>query len=314
MSSPKRGYTSLNDERDDSMAQYLQEIGEYPTLSHEEQIGLARDLGEPERLEMEIANTEEGVLRRRLERRLRTAKRVAAEARERLVVQNLRLVVSIALRYQNIGPSIKDLIQEGNIGLMRAVEKYDYTLGFRFSTYATWWIRQAILKSIADWRTIYLPTHIAREAKSISEAETLLSEMLQRKPTLGEVSAYLGIETSRAAYLTTIIKRPASLDEPVIDDDGGESTLGQLALVADSEAQEDETQERERRQALVAILKNLDPKDTLVLLLRHGLITGQPLTLFDIGEELGISRERVRQIERRVLTNLSKHEELKDLR
>lgn len=315
-STNQRGLARFVDNPDDSTAAYLQEIGQFPTLVHEEQIAYAKALALPALIEQQLATLDptDNRSRRKLERSLRQAKTDADNAREHLIVQNLRLVVSIAFRYQNVGPSVKDLIQEGNIGLMRAVEKFDYTLGYRFSTYATWWIRQAILKAIADWRPIYLPTHIAKESKSVQEAETLLTEMLHRKPTIDEIASFVGVETSRAAYILTISKRPASLDEPMVDEEGEETSLGHLAFVTDVEAREEENRERERRLVLVSVLEQLDAKAILVILLRHGLITGQPLTLYDIGEELGISRERVRQIERTVSDMLKTHTELRELR
>ena len=224
------------------------------------------------------------------------------EAKRRLIESNLRLVMSITRNYTKASVPLLDLIQEGNLGLIRAVEKFDYKLGFKLSTYATWWIRQAISRALAEQgRTIRLPVHVADQVRRVTRARRTLAQKLNRDPKLEEIAAESGLSPERVQELLELVEDPVSLETPVGD---GESLYGDL--IEDTSAAEPEAQTAEhlRSKELADALGRLNPRMRHVLAQRFGLDGAQPQTLEEVGAGLGITRERVRQLESRALREL----------
>ena len=224
------------------------------------------------------------------------------EAKQRLIAGTLRLVMSITRNYTRAGVPLLDLIQEGNLGLIRAVEKFDYTLGFKLSTYATWWIRQAISRALAEQsRTIRLPVHVADQVRKIQRARRVLGQKLSRDPTVDEVAAESGFAASRVQELLELVQDHVSLDTPVGD---GESLMGDLIEDPQAAEPEAETTDRLRSAELAWAIRQLKPRQQRVLIERFGLQGQSPKTLEEVGTILGITRERVRQLETRALRDL----------
>ena len=224
------------------------------------------------------------------------------EAKRRLIVSNLRLVMSITRNYTKAGVPLLDLIQEGNLGLIRAVEKFDYRMGYKLSTYATWWIRQAVTRALADQgRTIRLPVHVAEQVRRVMKSRRILSQKLNRDPTLGEVATESGFPEKRVKELLELVEDPVSLETPVGD---GESSYGDLIEDEKTELPETATTEQFRAAELEEALTHLKPRMRYVLERRFGLAGSTPRTLEEVGNELGITRERVRQLESRALREL----------
>ena len=224
------------------------------------------------------------------------------EAKRKLIESNLRLVMSITRNYTKAGVPLLDLIQEGNLGLIRAVEKFDYKLGFKLSTYATWWIRQAITRALADQgRTIRLPVHVAEQVRRLMRARRVLTQKLNRDPTMEELSSESGFPPKRVQELLDLVEDPVSLETPVGD---GESNYGDLVEDTKADLPEDMTARRLRAVELALALEALNPRMRRVLALRFGLDGEKPQTLEQVGAGLGITRERVRQLESRALREL----------
>jgi RNA polymerase primary sigma factor len=224
------------------------------------------------------------------------------EAKKRLIESNLRLVMAITRNYTRASVPLLDLIQEGNLGLIRAVEKFDYRLGYKLSTYATWWIRQAITRALADQgRTIRLPVHVADEVRRLLRARRQLAQKLNREPTLAELARESQQSEERVRELLELVETPVSLETPVGD---GESLYGDLIEDVHSLAPHEQTAEHARGRELAGALEQLNPRMRRVLSLRFGLDDGIPKTLEEVGSELGITRERVRQLETRALREL----------
>ena len=285
----------------DGVGVYLREIGRYRLLSAEEEVSLAQAIEAGEtaarRLSTGRVRAERG--RRQLER----AVRAGDEARGRMINSNLRLVVSIARRYRATGMPFLDLIQEGNLGLMRAVEKFDWRRGYKFSTYATWWIRQAVQRGIADrGRVIRLPVHVHDLLLRVRRTRGDLEGSLGRDATDGEIADGSRISARRLQELQRLNAAPLSLETPMGDD--GTTSLGEL--VRDHAADEGfaEVDRSLERDGLLRVIGSLTERETVILQLRFGLTGEQPLTLEEVGRRFGLTRERIRQLEGKALAKL----------
>jgi RNA polymerase primary sigma factor len=224
------------------------------------------------------------------------------EAKKRLIESNLRLVMAITRNYTKANVPLLDLIQEGNLGLIRAVEKFDYKLGYKLSTYATWWIRQAITRALADQgRTIRLPVHVADQVRRLLRARRQLAQKFNREPTLAELAKETQQTEERVRELLELMENPVSLETPVGD---GESLYGDLIEDVHALAPHEQSAEQARARELAGALENLNPRMRRVLSLRFGLDGEIPQTLEEVGTQLGITRERVRQLETRALREL----------
>jgi RNA polymerase primary sigma factor len=237
------------------------------------------------------------------ERELARRKDLGDEAAKRKLIEcNLRLVMSITRNYTKAGVPLLDLIQEGNLGLIRAVEKFDYRMGFKLSTYATWWIRQAVTRALADQgRTIRLPVHVAEQVRRVMRSRRILAQKFNRDPTVAELAKESGFTEKRVQELLDLVEDPVSLETPVGD---GESLYGDMIEDTDAEKPDETTATNFRATELAAALERLNPRMRHVLALRFGLDGEKPRTLEEVGSGLGITRERVRQLEARALREL----------
>jgi RNA polymerase primary sigma factor len=285
----------------DAIGLYLESVSTHELLTAQDEVRLARVIERGHQAEQELAGdaniaTEERVVLVRYVRQ-------ADHAKQQFVRCNLRLVISIAKRYTGRGLDLLDLIQEGNLGLIRAVEKFDWRKGFKFSTYATWWIRQAITRGLGNHgRTIRLPVHMVDIVRTVQETELTLREKLRRTPTISEISQASGLEEAKVLVALNAPSDTVSLDRPVGDD--GDAELSDFVEDDDAEDPFAIAAERARSEELARALGTLDPREQTVLVLRYGLDSEPPRTLSDVGERLGITRERVRQIETRALGKL----------
>jgi len=270
---------------DDPVKMYLKDIGRVPLLSPEEEVELAKRMAEGDE-----------------------------SAKLRLSEANLRLVVSIAKRYVGRGMQFLDLIQEGNLGLMKAVEKFDYQKGFKFSTYATWWIRQAITRAIADQaRTIRIPVHMVETINRQVRVSRMLLQKLGREPTAAEIAEEMGISESRVMEIQKIAQDPVSLETPIGEEE--DSHLSDFIEDEGSTAPTDAVSYTMLKEQLLGVLDTLTPREEKVLRLRYGLDDGRPRTLEEVGKEFNVTRERIRQIEAKALRKLrhpSRSKRLKD--
>ncbi len=280
---------------------YLNGIGKTALLSAEDEVELAQAIEVGLYAEYKLANAEK--LTRAEKRDLKILAREGKKARSHLLEANLRLVVSLAKRYTGRGMPLLDLIQEGNLGLIRAMEKFDYAKGFKFSTYATWWIRQAIARGMADQsRTIRLPVHLVEQVNKLSRIKREMYQSLGREATNEELAEESGIEESKIEMLLRQSRDPVSLDMPVGTDE--EAPLGDF--IEDAEATDAETAvvASMRHSDIRSVIGSLEEREQDVIRLRYGLDDGVPRTLDQIGRKFGLSRERVRQIEREVMAKL----------
>jgi RNA polymerase primary sigma factor len=285
---------------DDPLRLYLREIGRISLLTAREEVQLAVQLerGEKavERLTGDIFMHEERTI-------LQQWVYEGEGARQHLIQANLRLVVSIAKKYVGRGLSFLDLIQEGNIGLMRATEKFDYTKGFKFSTYATWWIRQAITRSISDQsRTIRLPVHVGETINRVKKTAHRLQQLLEREPTPEEIAQALDIPEEKVRRVLEASRQPVSLEQPVGDD--GDTVLGDFIEDERALAPIDTASQQLMREQIDGVLARLPERERKIIQLRYGLNDGRYRTLEEVGKEFGITRERIRQIESKVLKKL----------
>ena len=285
---------------EDLLRRYLQEVGVHPLLTAADEQRLGASIAEGREAAEQLAGGAE--LTRARRRALKTAVTAGEDAREQFISSNLRLVVSIAKRYQGSGLPLLDLIQEGNLGLMRAVEKFEPARGFKFSTYATWWIRQAVSRAIADkGRTIRVPAHVGDAISAINRVTGELSRVLGREPTTEEIVLATGLEPQRIIELRAAVHDVVSLSAPLAD---GEGELADLVPDEEVEAAFAATSARLEQEALAAVLSGLSDRERMVLELRFGLTGGTPRTLEDVGREFSLTRERIRQIEAKALTKL----------
>jgi RNA polymerase primary sigma factor len=275
---------SVKAHSNDPVRMYLREIGRVPLLTAAEEVSLAK----------------------RIERRDMAAKAQLIEA-------NLRLVVSVAKRYVGRGLAFLDLIQEGNLGLIRAVEKFDYRKGYKFSTYATWWIRQAITRAIADQaRTIRVPVHMVETINRLSRVQRQLLQDLGREPTVAEIAKELEVTPERVREIQKVAQEPISLETPVGEDE--DSELGDLIEDGAIQSPADQVSKLLRREELESVLSQLTDRERKVLLLRFGIDDGRARTLEEVGQRFGVTRERIRQIEAKTLTKLQTYRDTQRLR
>ena len=259
---------------DDSVKMYLRDIGQIPLLTAQEEYEIAE----------RMSNGDE-------------------EAKKQLINANLRLVVNIAKRYVGRGMQFLDLIQEGNLGLMKAVEKFDYKRGFKFSTYATWWIKQAITRSLADQaRTIRIPVHMVETIHKLNKVSRMLLQKLGRDPTQTEIAEAMGIPESKVVEIQKIAMDPVSLETPIGEED--DSHLGDFIEDKSTASQIEVAETKERKELIEEILTSLAPREAAVLILRYGLRDNRPRTLEEVGREFNVTRERIRQIEAKALRKL----------
>ena len=259
---------------DDPVKVYLKEIGRVPLLTPEEEIELAIRISDDDK-----------------------------QAKQRLAEANLRLVVSIAKRYVGRGMQFLDLIQEGNLGLIKAVDKFDYTKGFKFSTYATWWIRQAITRAIADQaRTIRIPVHMVETINKVKKTNSQLLHKNGRDPTAEEIAAELDMPVDKVREILRVAQEPVSLETPIGEEE--DSHLGDFIPDDDAPAPADAASMLLLKEQLNDVLRTLTPREAKVLALRFGLEDGHPHTLEEVGSEFGVTRERIRQIEAKALRKL----------
>ena len=269
---------------DDTVRMYLREIGKYPLLNGEEEVVLAKKI-------------KIGDLR----------------AKHKLVNSNLRLVVSIAKKYTGRGMLFLDLVQEGNLGLIRAVEKFDYRKGYKFSTYATWWIRQAITRAIADQaRTIRIPVHMVETINRLRKTSRMLLQRFGRKPTEQEIARSAHISVDKVREILKISQVPLSLEMPVGDEDS--SRLGDFVEDVSIEGPDSSVMHGFLREDIEDVMKTLSDRERMVLKLRFGLDDGRPRTLEEVGREFKVTRERIRQIEAKALRKLKRPTRAKKLR
>ncbi len=289
---------------------YLKEAGLVPLLSRDEETELAKRIERGRHASQAIAggkvpDARQGEYRRRIAD--------GWSARDHLVQANLRLVISVAKRYARRGLSFLDLIQEGNVGLIRATKKFDYHRGFKFSTYATWWIRQAITRAIADkGRTIRVPVHVIEQLTHMRRSHQRLSQLLGREPTADELAADMDLEVERVEQLMQIAQRPTPLDTMI--DSEEETSLADLIPDTTAIPPDQSFADRELRRRLDGVLASLPTREALVIRLRFGLMDGRKHTLAEVGRKLDLTRERVRQIEADALGRLRNPRLQSDLR
>lgn len=284
----------------DSVRLYLREIGQVPLLTAEQEKRLAQLIERGQAAERKLAtlppDSPEAA-------RLRAQKAQGEEARQQMAAANLRLVVSIAKRYRDRGLPLLDLIQEGSLGLLRAIEKFDHTKGYKFSTYATWWIKQALSRALADQsRLVRLPVHLGETLNRIQAARRQLTQSLGREPTDTELATHLGMSEEKLRELRRTAQDPVSLATPVGED--ADSTLADFIPDPHALDADDAAASGMLRQQIAAALDQLSERERRVLELRYGLTDGQPRTLEEVGRAFGVTRERVRQIEVKALRKL----------
>jgi RNA polymerase primary sigma factor len=288
----------------DLLRQYLHEIGRVPLLTAADEVDLARRVEAGLFAEAKLAGTSDPDSRLAVD--LDRLVVLGRMAKRRLIEANLRLVVSVAKRYTGRGLTVLDLVQEGNLGLIRAVEKFDYTRGYKFSTYATWWIRQAMSRALADQaRTIRVPVHVAELINKVVRVQRGILQERGHEPTPAEVAARLDLAPERVTELLRLAQEPVSLHTPVGEEH--RLALGDLIEDGDAASPAESAAFLLLRQHLEAVLSTLGERERKVVELRYGLTDGRPLTLEEIGGIFGVTRERIRQIESKTLTKLRDH-------
>ncbi len=289
-----------NIDTDDTIGLYLKEVGRVPLLTAEEEVELAQRIERGRLAREELAR---GNVTPRRRQELQRLIEDGWAAREHLITANSRLVISVAKKYMGRGVPFLDLIQEGNIGLIRAAKKFDYRRGHKFSTYATWWIRQAVTRAIADQgRTIRVPVHMGDQINKLLRVQHQLTQRLGRDPTVEELAEALEVTPQKVENMIQVARRPLSLETPT--DDEEDSVLGDFIQDEEFPAPDDTATYNLLREHLEAVLEGLPPREVRILQLRYGLLDGQAYTLEEVGRKMGVTRERVRQIEAQALSRL----------
>jgi len=289
-----------NIDTNDTIGLYLKEAARVPLLTATQELELAQRIERGRNSREELAKSRVSK-KRRLE--LRHYIEDGWAAREHLIIANSRLVISVAKKYMGRGVPFLDLIQEGNIGLMRAAKKFDYHRGYKFSTYATWWIRQAVTRAIADQgRTIRVPVHMGDQISKMLRMQHQLKQQLSRDPTVEELAKALDVPISKVENMIQVARRPFSLEMPIGDEEDG--SLGDFIEDQDVPAPDETATHNLLREHLEEMLELLPPREARILQLRYGLVDGNILTLNEVGRKMGVTRERVRQIEAQALRRL----------
>ena len=289
-----------NIDTDDTIGLYLKEVSRVPLLTADEEVELAQRIEKGRISREELARVNVTV-----ERRLELRKNIEDSwaARDHLITANSRLVISVAKKYMGRGVPFLDLIQEGNIGLIRATKKFDYRRGHKFSTYATWWIRQAVTRAIADQgRTIRVPVHMGDQINKLLRYQHQLTQKLGRDPSVEELAKELDVPVKKVENMIQVARRPLSLETPT--DDEEDSVLGDFIEDDEAPAPADSATYNLLKEHLQIILNDLPPREVRILQLRYGLLDGQAYTLEEVGNKMGVTRERVRQIEAQALSRL----------
>jgi RNA polymerase primary sigma factor len=304
----------VHDSIDDPVRMYLREIGRVPLLTARDEVQLAQAMETAKEALASFALVKLGDPSRQADRELQWKVEKGEQSRRRLTEANLRLVVSVAKKYIGRGMSLLDLVQEGNIGLIRAVEKFDYRKGFKFSTYATWWIRQAITRAIADQaRTIRIPVHMVETINKLTRTSRRLLQELGRDPTPEEIGADMGIPTEKVREIIKVSQEPVSLETPIGEEE--DSHLGDFIPDDGTLAPSEAATHQMLKEQVEDVLASLTGRERRVLQLRFGLEDGRARTLEEVGKEFGVTRERIRQIEAKALRKLrhpSRSKRLKD--
>lgn len=289
-----------NIDTDDTIGLYLKEVGRVPLLTAVEEVELAQRIEQGRLAREELAR---GNVSPRRRRELQLLIEDGWAAREHLITANSRLVISVAKKYMGRGVPFLDLIQEGNIGLIRAAKKFDYRRGHKFSTYATWWIRQAVTRAIADQgRTIRVPVHMGDQINKLLRIQHQLTQRLGRDPSVDELAGALDVTPQKVENMIQVARRPLSLETPT--DDEEDSVLGDFIQDEEVAAPDVTATYNLLREQLDTVLNGLPPREVRILQLRYGLLDGQAYTLEEVGRKMGVTRERVRQIEAQALSRL----------
>jgi RNA polymerase primary sigma factor len=289
-----------NIDTDDTIGLYLKEVGRVPLLTAEEEVDLAQRIEQGRLAREELARGNVSLHRRK---DLQYFVKDGWDAREHLITANSRLVISVAKKYMGRGVPFLDLIQEGNIGLIRAAKKFDYRRGHKFSTYATWWIRQAVTRAIADQgRTIRVPVHMGDQINKLLRTQHQLTQSLGRDPIVEELAEALDVTPQKVENMIQVSRRPLSLETPT--DDEEDSVLGDFIQDDEIPGPDDMATYNLLREHLLGVLDGLPPREVRILQLRYGLLDGQAYTLEEVGRKMGVTRERVRQIEAQALSRL----------
>ena len=299
---------------DDPVRMYLKEIGKVPLLSPDEEIDLAQKMSAGNLAKEQMESMEGGELPAEELKQLKALVKAGEQAKQKLAEANLRLVVSIAKRYVGRGMLFLDLIQEGNLGLIKAVEKFDYTKGYKFSTYATWWIRQAITRAIADQaRTIRIPVHMVETINKVIRVSRQLLQELGHDPSAEEIAADMNMPVDKVREILKIAQEPVSLETPIGEEE--DSHLGDFIPDEGASEPSEAASFTLLKEQLVDVLSTLTPREEKVLKLRFGIEDGRTRTLEEVGKEFNVTRERIRQIEAKALRKLrhpSRSKKLKD--